>query len=92
MPEALKHTLAALAKLSSADRNAILRQLSPEERAAIAKRSAPRPPALAASKPALPVCSPWLAKRVAQLMQQRDASITSATHAALREVHFEPAR
>jgi hypothetical protein len=90
MPEALQQMLAALAKLSSADRNAILRQLSPEERTALEKLAkAPiaaktLPPS---AKTAPPLCSPWLAKRLTQLADERvDGPITPAARRALREL------
>jgi hypothetical protein len=88
MPEPLKRRLAALAQLSSADRAAILRQLSSEERKAIAKLMAPQPtPPTPPLRPAAPACSPWLAKRLTQLLERNDpASITDTAHAALRHV------
>jgi len=96
MPEALQQTLAALAKLSSADRNAILRQLSPEERSAIEKLAqaqiaAKTPPPSVETAP--PLCSPWLAKRITQLTdERRDGPITPAARRALHELIAEAGR
>lgn len=91
MPDPLKRTLTALAQLSHSDRNAILSKLSPEERELLTKLSTPsaKPPTTPAtsSRPSLPQCSPWLAKRLVQLLEERSgAGATDATRHALREI------
>jgi hypothetical protein len=96
MHEALKQTLAALAKVTNADRNAILRQLSKEERRELSRLMAPTSepaPASTRKQVSPPACSPWLAKRLAQILQENsEAAVTPATRAALRELLGESAR
>ena len=87
MSEALGQVLAALTKLGGADRAAILRRLSPDERSALAKlRAVDAKPMASSPKMPAPVCSAWLAKRLAQILEDRDDSITPAARAALRSL------
>lgn len=90
MLDALTTMLAALAKLSSTDRNAVLRHLSADERAALTKlmaqSSAAQAAAPATSKPTQPTCSPWLAKRLAEILEDHgQRSVTSATRVTVRD-------
>lgn len=95
MPDALKQALAALSKLRSGDRQAILKRLSREQRRALAQLASPPatmawPVQATLPKPALPSCSPWLAKRLAML-ESGEATATSATREAVRALSMRGA-
>lgn len=85
--DALIRMLGDLAKLPACDRDAILQRLSLEQRRLIASIAAtPKPAARSVStKPALPSCSPWLAKRMTTLLHEREGAtlITPASRDAL---------
>jgi hypothetical protein len=94
----LTKVLAALSKLGASDRQAILKRLSDDERRLLAEHRAPpqtQPARVtrAAAKSELP-CSPWLAKRLALVADEREgpALVTEAARSAVRALLAEQQR
>jgi hypothetical protein len=86
VPDDLHHRLEVLAQLRGGDRKAVLQRLSAEERRLLdALRTlapSPRPTApIAPTKKTIPPCSPWLAKRLAQLLDEKAGQDLVTMHA-----------
>jgi hypothetical protein len=76
----------ALARLRGGDRKAVLQRLSPEERRLVAAvrtlAASPRPaPPSASPKKNAPPCSPWLARKIFKILDEKTGQHLVTTHA-----------